>query len=83
MLYLICPVPPLFKQVELLVMKALSLDLVRGSIDEIEQKCHMTWVQPRVLDRTQVQSLIYYEFESNIFRMLDKSVTLVHNVRGR
>lgn len=41
-------------QVELLVMKALSLGLVRGSIDEIEQKCHMTWVQPRVLDRKQV-----------------------------
>jgi len=43
--------------VELLVMKALSLDLVRGSIDEIEQKCHMTWVQPRVLDRTQIASM--------------------------
>ncbi|XP_005107749.1 26S proteasome non-ATPase regulatory subunit 13 [Aplysia californica] len=43
--------------VELLVMKALSLDLVRGSIDEIEQKCHMTWVQPRVLDRKQIASM--------------------------
>ncbi|KAK0064537.1 26S proteasome non-ATPase regulatory subunit 13 [Biomphalaria pfeifferi] len=43
--------------VELLVMKALSLGLVRGSIDEIEQKCHMTWVQPRVLDRKQIASM--------------------------
>jgi len=43
--------------VELLVMKALSLDLVRGSIDEIEQKCHMTWVQPRVLDRNQISNM--------------------------
>ncbi|XP_059153289.1 26S proteasome non-ATPase regulatory subunit 13-like [Physella acuta] len=33
--------------VELLVMKAVRLGLVRESIDEIEQKCHMTWVQPK------------------------------------
>jgi len=45
------------EDVELLVMKALSLDLVRGSIDEIDQKCHMTWVQPRVLDRTQIANM--------------------------
>jgi len=43
--------------VELLVMKALSLDLVRGSIDQITQRCHMTWVQPRVLDRNQISSM--------------------------
>jgi len=44
-------------EVELLVMKALSLDLVRGSIDQIDNKCHMTWVQPRVLDRTQIANM--------------------------
>lgn len=38
----------------MLVMKALSLGLVKGSIDEIDQKVHMTWVQPRVLDLQQV-----------------------------
>ena len=37
-------------------MRALSLDLVKGSIDQVEQKVHMTWVQPRVLDRDQVYS---------------------------
>jgi len=41
-------------EVELLVMKALSLSLVKGSVDQVEQKCHMTWVQPRVLNREQI-----------------------------
>ena len=35
-------------------MKALSLDLVRGLIDQVDQLVHMTWVQPRVLDKDQV-----------------------------
>ena len=41
-------------QVELLVMKALSVGLVKGSIDEVDRRVHMTWVQPRVLDLQQV-----------------------------
>lgn len=41
-------------------MKALSLGLVKGSIDEVEGKVHMTWVQPRVLDRDQVISIMNY-----------------------
>ena len=52
-------------------MKALSLGLVKGSIclslsiypsiylsgtiDEVDQQVNMTWVQPRVLDYTQVK----------------------------
>uniref|UniRef100_A0A2I3LGF8 26S proteasome non-ATPase regulatory subunit 13 n=1 Tax=Papio anubis TaxID=9555 RepID=A0A2I3LGF8_PAPAN len=41
-------------EVELLVMKALSVGLVKGSIDEVDRRVHMTWVQPRVLDLQQV-----------------------------
>eukprot|EP00745_Piridium_sociabile_P039572 TRINITY_DN74224_c0_g2_i2.p1 TRINITY_DN74224_c0_g2~~TRINITY_DN74224_c0_g2_i2.p1 ORF type:complete len:379 (+),score=112.84 TRINITY_DN74224_c0_g2_i2:60-1196(+) len=41
-------------EVELLVMKALSLGLVKGHVDELEQRVNMTWVQPRVLDLEQV-----------------------------
>jgi len=41
-------------EVEYLVMKALSLGLVKGSIDQVEQKVSMSWVQPRVLDRNQI-----------------------------
>lgn len=40
--------------VELLVMKALSLKLLKGSIDQVESKVIVTWVQPRVLDLEQV-----------------------------
>ncbi|KAK6194798.1 hypothetical protein SNE40_000353 [Patella caerulea] len=47
------PIP----EVELLVMKALSLGLVKGSIDEVDQKVHMTWVQPRVLDKDQISTM--------------------------
>uniref|UniRef100_UPI00358EC173 26S proteasome non-ATPase regulatory subunit 13 n=1 Tax=Myxine glutinosa TaxID=7769 RepID=UPI00358EC173 len=44
-------------EVELLVMKALSAELVKGSIDEVDKKIHMTWVQPRVLDLKQISGM--------------------------
>lgn len=40
--------------VELLVIRALSLNLVKGVIDEVDQRVHMTWVQPRVLNTEQI-----------------------------
>ncbi|XP_053091265.1 LOW QUALITY PROTEIN: 26S proteasome non-ATPase regulatory subunit 13 [Pangasianodon hypophthalmus] len=44
-------------EVELLVMKALSVGLLRGSIDEVDQRVQMTWVQPRVLDLPQIKGM--------------------------
>uniref|UniRef100_A0A8D2NQE1 Proteasome 26S subunit, non-ATPase 13 n=1 Tax=Zosterops lateralis melanops TaxID=1220523 RepID=A0A8D2NQE1_ZOSLA len=44
-------------EVELLVMKALSVGLVKGSIDEVDKRVHMTWVQPRVLDLQQIKGM--------------------------
>lgn len=41
-------------EVELLVMKALSLGLVKGTIDQVDSKVHMNWVQPRVLSKDQI-----------------------------
>jgi len=45
-------------KVELLVMKALSKGLVKGSIDQVGQTINLTWVQPRVLDREQLKTIM-------------------------
>ncbi|CAD5118229.1 DgyrCDS6951 [Dimorphilus gyrociliatus] len=44
-------------EVEHLVMRALSLKLVKGSIDQVDQTVHMSWVQPRVLDKDQIRTM--------------------------
>ncbi|KAG2202556.1 hypothetical protein INT47_012550 [Mucor saturninus] len=44
-------------EVEHLVMKALSLKLIRGSIDQVDQLVVVTWVQPRVLDKDQIDGM--------------------------
>jgi 26S proteasome regulatory subunit N9 len=44
-------------QVEWLVMRALSLGLIKGSIDEVSQVVHFTYVRPRVLDDAQVSAI--------------------------
>jgi len=44
-------------EVELLIMRALSLNLIRGSIDEVDQTVFVTWVMPRVLDKNQTKAL--------------------------
>lgn len=46
------------EQVELLVMKAMSLDLVRGSIDEVERSVDVTWIMPRYLNKEHLGVLV-------------------------
>ena len=43
--------------VELLVMRALSVGLIKGEIDEVSQVVVIDWVQPRVLTLEQISSL--------------------------
>jgi len=45
------------EEVELLVMKALSLNLIRGIIDEPNHTVSINWVQPRILDLRQVEKM--------------------------
>ena len=42
-------------EVELLVMKAMSLKLIKGTIDEVEQVVRVTWVIPRILDTKRLE----------------------------
>jgi len=44
-------------QVEWLLMKAFSLEVLKGKIDQVEQKVRIHWVQPRVLGIDQVKSM--------------------------
>lgn len=41
-------------EIEHLLMKALSLGLLRGSIDQVDQVARINWVQPKVLDMAQI-----------------------------
>ncbi|KAL9984813.1 hypothetical protein ACROYT_G007148 [Oculina patagonica] len=66
------------EEVELLVMKALSLGLVKGSIDEVEQMVHMTWVQPRVLDLNQIAHM-----RDRLSEWCDKVKTQVYSVEDQ
>lgn len=43
--------------VEHMVMRALSLSLIQGSLDEIDQTVQVTWVMPRVLTKEQMADL--------------------------
>jgi 26S proteasome regulatory subunit N9 len=38
-------------------MRAMSLGLIKGSMDEVKQSFDVTWVQPRVLDKNQLGHL--------------------------
>lgn len=44
-------------QVELLVMKALSLKLLKGKIDQLNQVFNVTWVQSRVLGLDHIKKM--------------------------
>ncbi len=44
-------------EVEHLIMKALSLGLIRGSLDQVASTVDLAWVQPRVLEGSQLDTL--------------------------
>ncbi|KAL1602853.1 26S proteasome regulatory subunit [Paraconiothyrium brasiliense] len=44
-------------EIEHLIMKALSLGLLKGTIDQVAEIARINWVQPKVLDMTQIQNM--------------------------
>jgi len=44
-------------EVEMLIMRTLSLGLIRGSIDEVDQILSVTWVQPHILNMEQIGNM--------------------------
>jgi len=44
-------------EIEHLIMKALSLGLLRGSIDQVDEIARINWVQPKVLDMVQIDNM--------------------------
>ncbi|KAL1620329.1 26S proteasome regulatory subunit [Diplodia seriata] len=44
-------------QIEHLIMKALSLGLLKGTIDQVDQIAKINWVQPKVLDMKQIEGM--------------------------
>lgn len=44
-------------EIEFLVIKALSLGLIKGYIDEVENKVVINWVQPKFLDKDKIAIL--------------------------
>ena len=55
-------------EIEHLIMKALSLGLLRGKIDQVAQIARINWVQPKVLERTQIDGMRQRlkEWDSNV-----------------
>jgi len=45
------------EQVEWVLMRAMSLGLLKGTLDGVEGTVSITWVQPRVLDKEQIKLL--------------------------
>jgi len=50
-----CQLP--INEVEFLIMKAFSLQVVKGVIDQVEQTVRIKYVQPRVLDKDQIANM--------------------------
>ena len=45
------------EEIEILIMKALSLGLLKGSIDQVAEIARINWVQPKVLDMKQIDNM--------------------------
>ncbi|PMD67340.1 PCI-domain-containing protein [Hyaloscypha bicolor E] len=58
-------------EIEHLIMKALSLGLLRGSIDQVDEIARINWVQPKVLDMKQIDNMRtrLQDWDSSVFEL--------------
>lgn len=67
--------------VEFLLMKALSLHLIKGTIDQVEGYVQVSWVQPRILTKPQINGL-KVRLDEWISKVNAITVTLEHESVG-
>ena len=65
-----CNIPK--DQVELLVLRALSAEIIKGNIDEVEQKIVVTWCKPKALGKERLMHLK---------NQIDNWIQIVHKQR--
>jgi 26S proteasome regulatory subunit N9 len=71
--------------VELLVMKSMSLELIKGTIDEVEEVVHVDWILPRYLSKDHLTIMVnklgeWSDKMENVIRLVeDSSHELLHN----
>lgn len=63
--------------VELLVMKSMSLGLIRGTIDEVDRVVHIDWAMPRYLSKSHLQ-IMHRKMQEWELKM-DNVIRLVEN----
>lgn len=72
--------------VELLLMKAMSLELIKGNIDEVEEVIHVDWMLPRYLSRGHIEIMVrkLQDWENkmeHVIRLVEgQSEELLHNL---
>jgi 26S proteasome regulatory subunit N9 len=70
------------KEVEWLVMKAMSLKLIKGEVDEIEGLVRISWVIPRYLDKQRilVMQSKFHEWKEKTNKVLKDYESLKQNL---
>lgn len=64
--------------VEHLVMRSISLGLLKGSIDQVQQLVTITWVQPRIINQEQIKKM-----KDNLIKWQDEVSKLGNKIEGR
>ncbi|KAJ2706311.1 26S proteasome regulatory subunit [Coemansia sp. IMI 203386] len=72
-------------EIEHLIMKALSLKLIRGKIDQVDQQVTVQWVQPRYLGKDQIHDLVdrLAQWEARVKETAQKMNQVSHEIAAK